>query len=91
MSKADDVLILGIGGAGSRVISALIAEGCEYALGAIDTDRDALDPLTAKNIPCILAGSGWTWREGSGCGGDVIRGEQEGFPRHQISESEPFP
>ena len=73
MSKADDVLILGIGGAGSRVISALIAEGCEYALGAIDTDRDALDPLTAKNIPCILAGSGWTWREGSGCGGDVIR------------------
>lgn len=76
MSKADDVLILGIGGAGSRVISALIAEGCEYALGAIDTDRDALDPLTAKNIPCILAGSGWTWREGSGCGGDVIRGEQ---------------
>ncbi len=87
MSKADNVLILGIGGAGSRVVSALAAEGCEYALGAIDTDREALDPLFAKNVPCVLAGSGWTWREGSGCGGDVIRGEQAvAKERHAIAK-----
>ena len=86
MSKADDVLILGIGGAGCRVVSALATEGCEYALGAIDTDQEALDPLFAKNVPCVLAGSGWTWREGSGCGGDVIRGEQAvAKERHAIA------
>lgn len=86
MSKADEVLILGIGGAGSRVVSALATEGCEYALGAIDTDQEALDPLFAGNVPCVLAGSGWAWREGSGCGGDVIRGEQAvAKERHAIA------
>ena len=62
VEQAEQVLILGIGGAGCRVISALATEGCEYALAAIDTDQEALDPLLARNVPCVLAGSGWSWR-----------------------------
>ncbi len=85
--RADKVLILGIGGAGCRVISALATEGCEYALGAVDTDQESLDPLFARNVPCVSAGSGWSWREGSGCGGDVIRGEQAvAKERHAIAK-----
>lgn len=87
VEQAEQVLILGIGGAGCRVISALATEGCEYALAAIDTDQEALDPLLARNVPCVLAGSGWSWREGSGCGGDVIRGEQAvAKERHAIAK-----
>ena len=88
MSKPEDVLILGIGGAGCRVIRNLLSSGtCPFALGAIDTDREALAPLQeSARTACILAGSGWTWREGSGCGGDVIRGEQAvAKERHAIT------
>lgn len=87
MSKPEDVLILGIGGAGCRVIRSLLSGGCAFGLGAIDTDREALAPLADKSVNCILAGSGWTWREGSGCGGDVIRGEQAvAKERHAITK-----
>ena len=87
MSKPEDVLIFGIGGAGCRVIRSLLSGECPFSLGAIDTDREALAPLQeGKRVECILAGSGWTWREGSGCGGDVIRGEQAvAKERHAIS------
>ena len=71
MSKPEDVLIFGIGGAGCRVIRSLLSGECPFSLGAIDTDREALAPLQeGKRVECILAGSGWTWREGSGCGGE---------------------
>ena len=87
MSRPEDVLIFGIGGAGCRVIRSLLSGGCPFALGAIDTDKEALAPLQEGNrAKCILAGSGWTWREGSGCGGDVIRGEQAvAKERHAIT------
>ena len=88
MNKPEDVLIFGIGGAGCRVIRSLLSGGCPFSLGAIDTDKEALAPLQeGKRVECILAGSGWTWREGSGCGGDVIRGEQAvAKERHAITE-----
>ena len=74
MNKNESVLILGLGGAGIKVVSHLIQTGsCGFELAAIDTDKNSLASVIGKT-KCILAGS--TWRDGCGCGGDAIRGEQ---------------
>jgi len=86
MNNPEDVLILGLGGAGCRVVASLLASGSPFELGAIDTDKAALEPFEEKAVKCIRAGSGWTWREGCGCGGDAIRGEQAvARERHAIT------
>ena len=82
------VLILGLGGAGGKVVSRIAAQrinGLDTA--AIDTDVAALKELD-PNVKVITAGGDWSWGEGSGCGGDVIRGEQAvSGERHRIMES----
>lgn len=70
------VLILGLGGAGGSVVSRIAAQGINgLDTAVIDTDRAALNALDPK-VKILAAGGDWSWGEGSGCGGDVIRGEQ---------------
>ncbi len=76
MTMEKHVLILGIGGAGARTASKIAAQGIAgIDTAIIDTDKRSFENL-AGTVESIHAGSGWSWREDSGCGGDVIRGEQ---------------
>ena len=76
MSGAGKITILGIGGAGCRIIRTLLtmpwSEGVR--LLALDTDRSALEAtgLPAENL--LLAGE--LWRGGRGCGGDELDGQR---------------
>lgn len=70
------VLILGLGGAGGKVVSRIAAQrisGLDTV--AVDCDIHSLDSLDS-NVGRLVAGTDWNWTPGSGCGGDVIRGEQ---------------
>lgn len=70
------VLILGLGGAGGKVVSRIASQriaGLETA--AVDTDLRALESLDPAVVR-LAAGTDWNLGAGSGCGGDVIRGEQ---------------
>ena len=81
------VLILGLGGAGGKVVSRIAAQriaGLDTV--AIDTDLAALQSLDS-GVQQFAAGSDWSWNSGTGCGGDVIRGEQAiSNERHKIME-----
>lgn len=86
MNDPEDVLIIGLGGAGCRVVASLMAYGSPFDLAVVDTDKTALEPFDGHPVTIIRAGSGWAWREGSGCGGDVVRGEQAvAGERHSIT------
>lgn len=69
-------LILGIGGAGCRIIDAVSrfknADWIQTA--ALDTDSDQLDGIHCDRK--IAASSDWILKSGTGCGGDIIRGER---------------
>lgn len=73
----EKILILGLGGAGGRVVQALSAmpDGAGLMLAVFDTDRTALDNLTALPENCkVLCDE--QWLAGQGTGGDVMKGQR---------------
>lgn len=71
------VLVLGLGGAGGRVVQTLstLPEAAGLMLTVFDTDRNALDRLTALPGECkILCDEQWLLGQGSG--GDPIKGQR---------------
>ncbi|MBQ4315081.1 MAG: hypothetical protein IJC21_06550 [Lentisphaeria bacterium] len=79
--------VIGVGGAGCRIISHLVREpGVEYLkLIAIDTDRNGLAECGLDEEHTILAGE--KWRNGRGTGGRVIDGQSAFSPeRRRIEE-----
>jgi cell division protein FtsZ len=72
-SRRDIVAILGIGGAGVKILSKIIAAGAEDFIktGIVDFDNASLDSFDGPNK--ISSGSQWTTK---GCGGDIIVGER---------------
>jgi len=68
------VVVIGLGGSGTRTLSKLrtMPAASWLKLFAIDTDREALKACTAQER--LLAAS--EWRDGAGCGGDVLKGER---------------
>ncbi|MBO5958779.1 MAG: hypothetical protein J6Q65_01520 [Lentisphaeria bacterium] len=69
-------MILGIGGSGAVMVEQLsLLPGIDrYHLALIDTDRTTIEHSPA-NIR-LIAAADWGVANGSGCGGDVIRGER---------------
>lgn len=69
-------MILGIGGSGGAMLEQLsFLPGIEaYTLALIDTDRNSVSRTAAQCS--ITASADWGTTSGSGCGGDVIRGER---------------
>ncbi len=69
-------LVIGIGGEGCRIVHALSScPGTSWIETAVvDTDSESLAETTAGKK--IAASSDWVIRDGTGCGGDVIRGER---------------
>ena len=76
MSEQSKLCVIGIGGAGCRIMSFLAnAPGAEkLRLCAIDTDRNSLEISGIAPENCILAGE--LWRNGRGTGGSVIDGQR---------------
>ncbi|WP_176013416.1 hypothetical protein [Victivallis sp. Marseille-Q1083] len=70
------IAVLGLGCAGVRVVNLLsrMPEAAHLRLLAVDTDSEALDgcPLPEENK--LLADR--QWRNGRGCGGDVLKGQR---------------
>lgn len=68
--------VIGVGGAGCRVISHLVNEpgADKFKLIAIDTDKNSLDSCGLAEEDCIVAGA--IWRNGRGTGGSVIDGQR---------------
>lgn len=69
-------LVMGLGGEGCAVIERLLSFGLpEWMKSAvIDTDSTSLENTKADFK--LAASSDWTVRTGTGCGGDIIRGER---------------
>ena len=71
------VLVLGLGGAGGRIVQTLstLPEAAGLMLAAFDTDRSALDRLTllAPEHKILCAEQ---WLYGQGAGGDPIKGQR---------------
>lgn len=71
------VLVLGLGGAGGRIVQTLssLPESAGLMLAVFDTDRSALDRLTGLPEECkILCAEQWLY--GQGAGGDPIKGQR---------------
>ena len=71
------VMVLGLGGAGGRVVDTLstIPESAGLLLAVFDTDRNALERLTSLPEECkILCDTQWLL--GQGAGGDPIKGQR---------------
>ncbi|MBE6403926.1 MAG: hypothetical protein E7039_09440 [Lentisphaerae bacterium] len=71
------VLVLGLGGAGGRTVQTLstLPESAGLMLAVFDTDRNALERLTALPEECrILCDNQWLL--GQGTGGDPIKGQR---------------
>ena len=77
IQQKNKVLILGLGGAGGRIVQQIAAmpEAADWSLCAFDTDRRALSQLTALPDECrILCDEQWLL--GQGTGGDVMKGQR---------------
>ena len=76
MNENGKFCVIGVGGAGCRVISHLLDEpGVDnIKLIAIDTDKNGLAASRLAPENCILAGE--LWRNGRGTGGSVIDGQR---------------
>lgn len=84
---AKQPMILGLGGCGASVIDVLASfPGIDkHILALIDTDRGTVENSAA--LFKLNASSDWGVANGSGCGGDVVRGERSlARVRPQISE-----
>lgn len=72
----EKILILGLGGAGGKVVSRIASQRIAgLGTAVIDTDFSALSAMDL-NIQTLAAGSNLSWGQGTGCGGNIIRGEQ---------------
>lgn len=83
----EKVLIIGLGGAGGKVVSRIASQQISgLGLAVIDSDRADLAAMDS-NVTVLEAGCNWSWGQGTGCGGNVIRGEQAvSGERHRIME-----
>lgn len=73
----DKIMILGLGGAGGRVVQTLsgMKEAAGLMFSVFDTDRAALDKLTLLPDSCkVLCDE--QWLSGQGTGGDVMKGQR---------------
>ena len=70
------VTVLGIGGAGCRVLRGFVGSPAAASLRllAVDTDRRGLEGLNLPEGSTLLAGA--RWRGGRGCGGNVLDGQR---------------
>lgn len=70
------VTVLGIGGAGCRVLHGFVGSPAAASLRllAVDTDRRGLEGLNLPEGSTLLAGA--RWRGGRGCGGNVLDGQR---------------
>lgn len=69
------ILLLGIGGNGTKILRAFRFPGAAHIhTAAIDTDKEDLASSTAQTM--IQAEVEWTVKSGLGCGGDVTKGER---------------
>lgn len=68
--------VIGVGGAGCRIISHLVQDKAaeKLKLIAIDTDKNGLAESQLPPEQCILAGE--IWRNGRGTGGSIIDGQR---------------
>ncbi|MBE6406941.1 MAG: hypothetical protein E7040_13130 [Lentisphaerae bacterium] len=72
----EKILIIGLGGAGGKVVSRIASQQISgLGLAVIDSDRADLAAMNS-NVTVLEAGCNWSWGQGTGCGGNVIRGEQ---------------
>ena len=76
MTHSSKVLALGVGSAGSHIIRTLklLYPETGISTAVIDTDSSVLENHPADAI--LAASSDWNLRTGTGCGGDIIRGER---------------
>lgn len=73
----NQVLVLGLGGAGGRVVETLsqLPEAAGIKLSVFDTDQNALERLTLPDDDCkVLCDNQWLL--GQGTGGDTIKGQR---------------
>ena len=70
----EKITVIGVGKSGVKVLDTLtrLKASTRLHLVAIDTDKDSLEGCSVTEQ--ILADSGW--RNGAGCGGDVIKGQR---------------
>lgn len=84
--ESSQFTIMGIGGAGCRVIGSLkqLSGGTRVRLLAVDTDRSGLESSGLPAEQQLLAGE--MWRGGRGCGGSVQDGKiAVGRARSEVS------
>lgn len=76
MINQGEFAVLALGGAGCRIISHLagMPQAEQLKLLAMDTDQSALETTGLPPENCILAGE--LWRNGKGCGGNVLDGQR---------------
>ena len=73
---SEKVLIIGLGGAGGKVVSRIASQKIAgLGTAVIDSDRAALAEMD-PDVTVLEAGSNLSWGRGTGCGGNIIRGEQ---------------
>jgi cell division protein FtsZ len=84
IEKSSKPMVIGIGGAGVKIVSQLAnqKEANWLDIVAIDTDSQSLDGSSVQEKVTI----DFDWRKGQGCGGDVING-QRSFSRGRNSLS----
>ena len=70
------ITVLGLGGAGVNIVSRLAdsPHAAHLKLLAVDTDSEILNNSPLKDEQKFLADS--KWRQGNGCGGNVIEGQR---------------
>lgn len=70
------VRIIGLGGAGVKIVSKLAdsPHAAHLKLLAVDTDSNILDNSPLQNEQKFLADN--KWRQGMGCGGNVLEGQR---------------
>jgi len=74
--KNGPVTVIGLGGAGVKIVSRLAdsPHAAGLKLLAVDTDSSILDKSPLKSEQKFLADS--KWRQGKGCGGNVLEGQR---------------
>lgn len=84
-AKSIKVTVVGIGNSGVKIINRLanLKESVWLNIIAVDTDAESIEKCNTPNK--IVADT--QWRNGTGCGGDVIKGQRSlGRERPRINE-----
>jgi cell division protein FtsZ len=76
VEKKKTITVVGLGGAGVKIVSRLAdsPHASHLKLLAVDTDSSVLDNSPLKDEQKFLADS--KWRQGRGCGGNVLEGQR---------------